>query len=74
MNIQLEKIELIKRLADVNNEEVIKQIKAILVPKKEADETARILSNPGMVKKLKESRREIKEGKGVKMDVKGLWK
>jgi hypothetical protein len=39
MNIQLEKIELIKRLADVNSEVVIKKLKAILMPEKKMDET-----------------------------------
>ena len=74
MDIQLEKIELIKRLAEVDNEKIIEQIKAILMPDKKMDETQRIMSNPAMMKKLKDARKEIKEGKGVKMDVKNLWK
>ena len=74
MNIQLEKIELIKRLTDVNNETIIKKIKAILMPEKKMDETERLMSNPELVKKVREARKEIKEGKGVKMDVKKLWK
>lgn len=73
MDIQLEKIELIKRLADVNNEAIIKKLKAILIPEKK-DETARLVSNPDLVKKIRAARQEIKEGKGVKMDVKDLWK
>ena len=74
MDIQLEKIELIKRLADVNNEAVIKKVKAILVPGKKKDETERLMANPALVKKVREARKEIKEGKGVKVDVKDLWK
>ena len=74
MNIQVEKIELIKRLTDVNNEAIIKKLKAILMPEKKADETERLLSKPELVKKVREARKEIKEGKGVKMDVKNLWK
>ena len=74
VHIQLEKIELIKRLADVNNEAVIKKVKAILVPDKRKDETARLMANPVLVKKVREARKEIKEGKGVKIDVKDLWK
>ena len=73
MDIQLEKIELIKRLADVESEAIIKKIKAILVTKKQ-DETERILANPELAKKIREARKEIKEGKGVKLDVKDLWK
>ena len=74
MDIQLEKIELIKRLADVNNEAILKKIKAILIPEKKKDETDRLLSNPELVRKVRESRNEIREGKGVKMDIKDLWK
>jgi len=74
VNIQLEKIELIKRLTEVNNEAIIKKLRAILIPEKKKDETARLMSNPELVKKVREARKEIKDGKGVKMDVKDLWK
>lgn len=74
MDIQLEKIELIKRLADENNVAVIKKIKAILSTQKKADETDRLTSKPEMVKKVREARKEIKEGKGVKVNIKDLWK
>ena len=74
MDIQMEKIELIKRLADVNNEAIIKKIKAILSSKPKTDEMERLIANPELVKKVKEARKEIREGKGVKMDVKDLWK
>ena len=74
MNIQLEKIELIKRLTEVNNEAIIKKLRAILIPEKKKDETARLMSNPELVKKVREAKKEIKDGKGVKMDVKDLWK
>jgi len=74
MDIQLEKIELIKRLTDVNNEAILKKIRAILVPEKKQDETERLMSKPELVDKVRAARKEIKEGKGVKMDVKDLWK
>lgn len=74
MNIQLEKIELIRRLTEVNNESVINKIKAILMPEKNIDETERLLSNPELAGEIRQSRKDIKEGKGVKMDVKDLWK
>jgi len=74
MNIQVEKIELIKRIADVNNEAIIKKLKAILMPEKIPDETERIMANPELVEKIREARREIKEGKGVKVDIKDIWK
>ncbi len=34
MDMQVEKIELIKRLVEVNNEAIIKKLKAILIPEK----------------------------------------
>ena len=74
MDIQLEKIGLIKRLADVNNETIIKKIKAILMSEKKQDETERLMSKPELVKKVREAQLEIKDGKGVKMDVKNIWK
>ena len=74
MNIPAEKIELIKRIADVNNAAMIKKLKAILMPEKTQDETERLMANPELVKKIREARQEIKEGKGVKMDAKDLWK
>lgn len=74
MNIQVEKIELIKRLTEVNNVAIIKKLKAILMPEKKADETERLMSKPELVNKVREARKEIKEGKGVKVDVKDLWK
>ena len=74
MDIQVEKIELIKRLVEVNNEAVIKKLKAILIPEKKMDETERLMSNPELVKKVREGRKELREGKGVKMDIKDLWK
>jgi len=74
MDIQVEKIELIKRLADVDNEAIIKKVKAILMPEKNRDETARLMSKPELVKKVRAARLEIKEGKGVKISTKDLWK
>ncbi len=38
------------------------------------DETERLMSNPELAKKVREGRKELREGKGVKMDIKDLWK
>jgi len=75
MNIQFEKTELIKRLAEVNNKKIIEQLKAILMPEMglPVDETERVLSNPELANKLKAARKHIKEGKGVKKDIAILW-
>jgi hypothetical protein len=73
MNIQTEKIELIKRLVEVDDSEIINKLKAILIPKIQ-DETERIMANPELGKKIQEARQEITEGKGIKIDVNNLWK
>jgi PHD/YefM family antitoxin component YafN of YafNO toxin-antitoxin module len=38
------------------------------------DEKERILSNPAMVKRLEESRKQIKKSKGVKVNLDDIWK
>jgi len=74
MDIQAEKIELIKLIADIDSEKVLKKIRSILKQKKEMDETDRILANPAMVKRLDESIQQIRDGKGIKMSLDDLWK
>ena len=74
MNIQAEKIELIKQIVDIDSEQVLKKIKIALKTVKKASETERILSNPAMVKRLEESRQQIKKGKGVKITLDEIWK
>ena len=74
MDIQLEKIQLIKILADVNNEAIIKKLKTILMPEKLQDETERIMENPELIKKIRDAREELREGKGVNIEIADLWK
>ena len=74
MDIHAEKIELIKLIADVDSEKVLKKIKGILKSEKKMDETERILANPAMVKRLEESRQHYKEGKSVKISMDDVWK
>lgn len=74
MDIQLEKIELIKRLADVDSEAIINKVKAILMPDKKMDETERLMANPKLAKEVQQARKDIKDGKGVKIDLDDLWK
>jgi hypothetical protein len=75
MNIQAEKIELIKLIADIDSETVLKKIKSILKPQKRIDETDRILANPAMVRRLEESMQQIKEGKGILISLDDdIWK
>ena len=74
MNIQLEKIELIKRLADVESEAIINKLKAILEPSKKKDDTDYLMESPKMVQRIQEARQEIRDGKGVRIDIEDLWK
>jgi len=74
MNMQAEKIELIKLIADIESEKVLKKIKSILKSEKKMDETERILANPAMVKRLEESRQQFFDGKGVKISLDDIWK
>ncbi len=73
MNIQAEKIESIKLIADIDSESVLKKIKSILKSERKMDETDRILANPAMVKRLEESRQQLKDGKVVTMSVDDLF-
>jgi hypothetical protein len=41
---------------------------------KPKDETERIMTNPYLVKKLNQSRRDMEQGKGVKIATEDLWK
>lgn len=38
------------------------------------DETERLKANPYLVKKIKQSRKDMNEGKGIKMAMEDLWK
>jgi hypothetical protein len=74
MNIQAEKIEVIKMIADIESEKVLKKIKGILKSEK-SDETSRILANPVMAKRLDESIQQIQDGKGIKISLDDdIWK
>jgi len=38
------------------------------------NETARIMANPYLVEKLSQSRKDMADGKGVKIPIEDLWK
>ncbi len=69
MDIQAEKIELIKLIADVDNEKVLKKIRSFLKTE-EKDQTV----TPAMSKRLEESRQQLEDGKGIKIAIDDLWK
>ena len=68
MNIQSEKVELIRLITDINSEKILKEIRNILVPVKKSK------VSPAMTKRLTESRKQIKEGKGIKVKLDDIWK
>ena len=73
MNIQAEKIELIKLITEINSESVLKKIKSLLMSDKElADKDTR--ETPAMAKRLGESKKQVAEGKGVKVKLDDIWK
>ncbi len=74
MNIQAEKIELIRQITELDSELIIKKIKTIIKSAKKTDETERIMSNPAMVKRLNESREQIIKGQGIKISSDEIWK
>lgn len=71
MNIQTEKIELIRLITDVDNLQVLKKIRAFLSNTQEKDDST---VSPAMTKRLEESRGQIKEGKIVKITLDEIWK
>jgi len=74
MNVQAAKVELIKLITEIDSEQVLAKIKRVITTQRKSSETDRILSNPAMVKRLEESRKQIREGKGVKVTLDDIWK
>lgn len=72
MNIQAEKLELIRLIADVNSEAVIKKIKALL--SSSTKDNAPDPLSPAMKKRLRKSKKEIAEGQGIKVNLDDIWK
>ena len=72
MDIQTEKLELMKILADVTNESIILKLKKILSLKK--DETQKIMENEYLYNKILQGIEDEKEGKGIKIELEDLWK
>lgn len=56
-----------------------KAVKAVLEAlqinfEQEVDETEYIKSSPAMVARIEQSEKDIKAGKGIKVDINNLWK
>lgn len=44
------------------------------VVQQEVDETDYIVSSPAMVARIEQGEKDVKDGKGIKVDVNNLWK
>jgi hypothetical protein len=73
MNIQAEKIELIRLITEIKSDKVLMKIREILAAGVEIDDDT-TLSESIMINRLNESRRQIEEGKGVKISLDDIWK
>jgi len=52
---------------------IMKALKVDFKTEKRLDETERILANPAMVKRLDESRQQVKDDKAIKVSVDEIW-
>ncbi len=73
MDIQAEKIELIRLITEVNSEKALKKIKAILASVK-ITEAEKKQPSPAMAKRLEESKKQVRDGMGVKVTLDDIWK
>ncbi len=71
MNIQAEKIELIRLMTETDSEQVLKKIKGILAKAKSG---AGNTITPIMEKRLLESKKQINEGSGATITFDEIWK
>ena len=73
MNIQAEKIELIRLITEIDSESLLKKIKAVVSAAKLKKADGASLS-PAMIKRLEESKRQAAEGKIMKVNLDDIWK
>ena len=74
MDIQADKIEIIKLIASSNSEQLIRQVKDLLVASKKQDKVSREAVSKKMATRLAESRQQIEVGKGVPVNLDDIWK
>ena len=63
----------------LKNEAQEKTVKAVLEAleinfEKEVDETEYIMSSPNMIARIEQSEQDLKDKKGIKVDLNNLWK
>ncbi len=76
MDIQLEKLELMKMLLNTESEEAILKVKAVLKKyvSPAGSETELLLSTQANKQHLLQGIEDIKNGKGEKIKIEDLWK
>lgn len=72
MNIQAEKIELIRLITEINSEVLLKKIRKIVTIEKNDKKNDSF--SPAMIARIKESEKQIAEGKGIKVTLDDIWK
>lgn len=73
MDIQAEKLELVRMLLDTNNEKLLKKIKELLAREKQ-DETSYLLSTSANKAHLEEGIQQAESGKTKAVDLDNVWK
>ena len=74
MNIQSEKLELIKLITNIDNKKVISKLSKIIASAIILDSNKPTTINPAMEQRLSESKKQISEGKGIKITLDEIWK
>lgn len=75
MNIQAEKVELIRLITEIESAPLLKKIRKMIA----IEETEKVVKStndisPIMSKRLLESRKHMQQGKGVKVSLDDIWK
>lgn len=73
MDLQAEKLELVRLLLDTDNEKLLKKVKTLLTREK-MDETEYLMASEANRKKLLESIQQANEGKTTPIAIEDLWK
>lgn len=75
MNIQAEKVELIRLITEIESAPLLKKIRKMIAGESAAKENAEDSDvSPAMTKRLLESRKKMQQGKGTNVSLDDIWK